>query len=376
MALFLLFYFTAYGALQAYLYLKLWPLMTGGGSLRWTVGAGLILLVLTPFPARLLEGGGHMQTARAIGSVAWNGMAVSLWFAAFGLCGDAWNLGLRLMPAATARRLALSPRVLVIGAGVLILAAFAWGRFVQSRWLNVRRIDLAVPSLPGTLRGLRLALVSDLHLGLYSDSRHIAHVLRELRELKPDLIVSAGDLVDSGPCPLDAIAAELKALSPPLGKLAVLGNHDFYSGVEASLAFHERAGFRVLRGERLEPAPGLVLAGVDDPAGRTFGRTVPTDELEILPESAGGRAVILIKHQPSVRDGTAGRFALQLSGHTHGGQIFPFNLVIAAIYRFHNGLYDLPDRRRVYVSPGTATWGPRIRLFITSEITVFTLVPA
>jgi len=376
MALFLLFYFAVYGALQSYLFLKLWPVAGRPPAFRWIAGTALILLVLAPFPARLLERGGFPGAARAIGTFAWTGMAFSLWFASFSLCGDAWNLALRLAPAAAARRMSLSPRALVVSAGVAVLAAFAWGRFVQSGRLDVREVDLAVPSLPANLRGLRVAAVSDLHLGLYSDPRHVGNVLAKLHELKADLIVSAGDLVDSGSCPLDDAASGLRSLSPPLGKLAVLGNHDFYSGAEASLAFHGRAGFRVLRGERVEPAPGLVVAGVDDPAGRILGRTVFADELEVLPVSAAGRAVILLKHQPRARDEAAGRYTLQVSGHTHGGQIFPFTLVTAAIYRFHSGLYDAPGGGRVYVSPGTATWGPRVRLFTTSEIAVFRLVPA
>lgn len=370
MALFLLFYFASYGALQAYILLKLWPIAGRSPAFRWAAGAALIALVLAPIPARLLERGGHEEAARTIGTIAWTGMAFSLWFAAFGLCGDAWNLALRLAPPAAARRMSLSPRALAIGAGIAVLAAFAWGRLHAGR-LRVREVDLAIPSLPAPLRGLRVAAVSDLHLGLYSDPRHIGNVLEKLRGLKPDLLVSAGDLVDSGPFAPKEAADGFAALSPPLGKFAVLGNHDFYSGVEASLAFHERAGFRVLRGERLEPAPGLILAGVDDPAGRA----ALADELEVLPDSAAGRAVILLKHRPLARAGAAGRFTLQVSGHTHGGQIFPFTLATAAIYRFHSGLYDAPGGGWIYAGPGTATWGPRVRLFTTSEIAVFRLVP-
>jgi len=378
MGLFLLFYFTAYGAMQAYIFFKIRPVLSRPDALPWIAAGFLAFMVLAPLPARWLERAGFPGTAGAIGSVAWTWMAVSLWFVAFGLCGDAWNLAMRgigrFAPAAAGWR--LTPHALVSVLCLIILGGLLWGHFVQSRRLRIRRIELAVPRLPEGRRSLTVAAISDMHLGLYSDPRHVENVLLRLGELKPDLIVSAGDLLDSAGCPLDAVASELKALAPPLGKYAVLGNHDFYAGAEASLAFHERSGFRVLRGERVEPAPGLIIAGVDDAAGRSFGQATRSDEREVLPESAAGRTVILLKHPPSVGEEAPGRFTLQLSGHAHNGQIFPFTLVIAAVYRYSHGLYELPGGSRVYVSAGTATWGPRIRLFTESEITVFTLVPA
>ena len=378
MRIFLLMYFAIYGGMQVYMGWKLWPVLTRPAGARWVMGGFLLLMLFGPMLARYLERAGPLTVATGIGAIAWTWMAVSLWFLAFGLVVDVWNLGAwvtgRFVPAAVAWK--LSPRALVSTVGVLILAALGWGHFVQARWLKVQRVDLTVPRLPEGRRSLTVALVSDLHLGLYADPGHFEKVIVRLRELNPDLIVSAGDMLDSEHGALDIPAAQWRTLSPPLGKLAVLGNHDFYAGADASLKFHEQAGFRLLRAERVELAPGFIVAGVDDPASHREGQNPRTDERAALPPAAPKQTVILLKHQPRVVPDSAERFALQLSGHSHNGQLFPFTLVIAAIYPYHYGLYELPGGAHLYVSPGTGTWGPQIRLFTTSEITLFALTAA
>jgi predicted MPP superfamily phosphohydrolase len=168
----------------------------------------------------------------------------------------------------------------------------------------------------------------------------------------------------------------LHEITPSLGKFAVTGNHEFYAGIDQALAFTAAAGFRVLRGEAVPVGDYLTVAGIDDPAGaRREGAPLP-DEVPLLAKAQRNRFLLLLKHQPRIRPGAVGLFDLQLSGHVHKGQIFPFNLLTWLSYRIRCGLTELEGGSRLYTSRGTGTWGPPIRFLAPPEVTVITLTPA
>jgi predicted MPP superfamily phosphohydrolase len=194
----------------------------------------------------------------------------------------------------------------------------------------------------------------------------LTDLLAKVAELKPDVLVSTGDLVDAQAHHLDGLSSLLAAYKPRLGKIAVTGNHEHYVGLEHALAFHVRSGFQVLHGESIEVA-GITIAGVDDPAviGGDIG------EARFLDKIKAGRYVILLKHQPRV-DPKA-HFDLQLSGHTHDGQIFPFKYLVQLVYPMTRGRYALDNGGQLYVSRGTGTWGPPIRILAPPEITLIEL---
>jgi predicted MPP superfamily phosphohydrolase len=169
---------------------------------------------------------------------------------------------------------------------------------------------------------------------------------------------------------LNALALRFKAYTPPLGAYAVIGNHEHYAGMDNSLRFLQTAGFTVLRGEAAVTG-GIVLAGVDDPGTRDPGHPARLDTRKALESVTGDDFVVLLKHQPVVDHGTP--FDLQLSGHVHGGQIFPFVYLTRLIYGVHTGLTRLADGRLLYVSRGAGTWGPPIRLFAPPGITLITI---
>ena len=197
-----------------------------------------------------------------------------------------------------------------------------------------------------------------------------------LETVKPDLILSGGDLVDAPPFQLAPVLARFAALKPPLGQYAVLGNHDYYTGLSNALAAHEAAGFRMLRETRVEPLPGLVIAGVDDRDGKRAGDVCLTNESAALPPPTAGVCVILLKHRPLVTPVARAGVDLQLSGHTHGGQIFPFAAMVRVLFEHLDGLHALSPRTRLYVSRGTGTWGPPLRLGAPPEITLLTIPAA
>ena len=182
-----------------------------------------------------------------------------------------------------------------------------------------------------------------------------------------------GDLVDSEVGAVEPLVPVLRTLTAPLGVCGVSGNHEFYAGLEKSLAVYEAAGIRTLRDGWVEAAPGLVLTGVDDLTARRQlgldGRTLDR-AFEGVPKDA---VVVHLSHSPLlVREAAARGARLMLSGHTHGGQLWPFTYLSAIPYPFQAGRYEV-DGMTLAVSRGTGTWGPPMRLFFRSEIVEVTL---
>ena len=213
----------------------------------------------------------------------------------------------------------------------------------------------------------RFLQVSDLHLGLLNREGALKRVVSRLKELEPDLLVATGDMVDAQLDHLDGLSDLWGEINPPLGKFAVTGNHEVYAGLGQSLEFLRGSGFTVLRNESRDVGDILTLAGVDDDQVRSS----PTDESGLLGSRPQGFFTVLLKHRPSVSPGALGRFDLQLSGHTHLGQIFPFRFLTGLQYPRQNGLYDLPGGAKLYTSRGTGTWGPPMRVLAPPELTVF-----
>jgi len=237
--------------------------------------------------------------------------------------------------------------------------------------VNSREIELH--DLPARYDGLVAVQISDLHVGDMLGKHWLEGVVRQVEALHPDIIFMTGDLVDGDAGPVEPLVPVLKKLKAPLGVWAVTGNHEFYAGLKRSVALFERAGFHVLADRWEAAAPGLVIAGVDDlTARRQFG--LNHDPVE---KALGGHpktATIYLCHSPL----QAGRAAdlgadLMLSGHTHDGQIWPFQYVVRLFYPYVAGFYRIGGMTLV-VSRGTGTWGPPMRLFKRSEIVRLILV--
>ena len=252
---------------------------------------------------------------------------------------------------------------LAVATGLSVVAV------VQSaRGPRVVRHELKVASLPGGRAELKLVQLSDLHLGNLLGERWLARRIAEANALAPDLVVVTGDLVDGEIGPVAPLVPVLRTLSAPMGVFGVTGNHEFYAGLEKSLGVYEAAGIRTLRDGWVEAAPGLVLTGVDDLTARRQlgldGRTLDR-AFAGAPKSA---VVVHLSHSPLlVREAAARGARLMLSGHTHGGQLWPFTWLSAIPYPFQAGRYEV-DGMTLVVSRGTGTWGPPMRLFFRSEI--------
>ena len=224
--------------------------------------------------------------------------------------------------------------------------------------------------------GIRVVQLSDVHLGVMIGRWRLQRMLKAVAAARPDIIVSTGDMVDGQIHRLNGLSEMLAGISPRYGMYAVLGNHEYYAGLQNSLDFLRRAGFRVLRKEQAEIAECLTIAGVDDPTGARWGDTGGSDEKGLLASPIQRRFTILLKHRPAVHPESKGLFDLQLSGHVHKGQIFPFNLLTWFFFPVNAGLNQLADGSRLYVSRGTGTWGPPIRFLAPPEVAVIDLLPS
>ncbi len=233
----------------------------------------------------------------------------------------------------------------------------------------VREYEVRLPGLPADADGTTLVALSDLHVGSVLDAGWLEARVAQVHALDPDLVVLLGDLFEGHGPPAGPAAAVLGRLGAPLGVWAVPGNHEFHGDGEA-LARIEEAGVRVLRDRRAEVRPGLTLAGVEDRSRRS-GRGGGGVSAALAGRPPG--AAILLSHAP-VRAEEASRAGagLMLSGHTHGGQIWPFGYLVRLRYPLLAGEYRVSGMT-VLVCRGTGTWGPRMRLWHPGEILRVTL---
>jgi uncharacterized protein len=177
-------------------------------------------------------------------------------------------------------------------------------------------------------------------------------------------------MVDAQIDRFDGLSQIWDKFNPPLGKFAVTGNHEYYAGPAQSVEFMRECGFEVVRNSIISVNERLSIAGVDDPASGEQIR-----EFTIFNCADKNKYIILLKHRPDVDPMSEGLFDLQLSGHAHRGQMFPFNFITAMQYPKQNGLYKLNHKSHLYTSRGTGTWGPPMRILSPPEITVITITP-
>jgi predicted MPP superfamily phosphohydrolase len=243
---------------------------------------------------------------------------------------------------------------------------------------EIAEVQVKVPRLPPALEGLTLVQITDLHVGPTIREHEVNRVVEQANALRGDVVAITGDLMDGSVRELGSIIGGLSRLRSRYGTFFVTGNHEYYSGVDEWLPYLSRLGMRVLRNERIElgDAGGrLDLAGVDDWSAARFGRGHGYDLGKALAGRDPERPLVLLAHQPhGVEEAVQQGVGLQLSGHTHGGQLIPFNLAVRAAFRYVKGLYAVEGGGSVYVSKGTGYWGPPMRLGVPPEIARITLV--
>jgi uncharacterized protein len=267
-------------------------------------------------------------------------------------------------------------QALVIAVSVLALGV---GLAAALRGPRVRRVEIPIDGLDPALDGLTMVQISDLHVGPTIGRQYVGRVVERALALAPDLYVLTGDIVDGTVGRLARHVAPLGTLGATGRAWFVMGNHDYYSGPRPWIAHFRKLGLHVLLNEHVVLQHGgarFVLGGVLDPAVRILepGQR-PQPELAAGP--AGAMLRVLLAHHPKIAPAAAlAGFDLQLSGHTHAGQIFPFTLAARAVHAPHVAGLSREGRMWVYVSAGTGSWGPPVRFGTRTELTYLRLVRA
>ena len=342
----------------------------------------ILMLVLTPAFVRLAKSlPPGLQEWFAQLSWIWLAFAFMLGFAF--LVMDLWNIGVyavAFLPLGEhwlpqCLRFLISP----FGQGCAAIAylgfAATWG-ILEAQSVRLKEVVVESPLVPPTVGEYRVALMTDMHLGPSANWSRLRRVMQLFDDAKPDLILDGGDLVEVGGhgSREQKMAQKLAELHCTSGKkFAVLGNHDVYAGVENSRTIHELAGLQLLEENTAVIDGWLYLHGVRDPA--FGGRKMPGDEHHrpTFPPIPANHFSILLEHRPDLFPEMPA-YSLILSGHTHNGQIFPFNYLVKLQYPRPIGkLLTLERGIQFYNSLGTGVWGPPFRLLAPPEVTLFLL---
>jgi len=262
----------------------------------------------------------------------------------------------------------------LIRGGALILSAFLaiFALWQGHRAPAVVRYEVALKGLPAELDGTVLAALSDMHLGKILGVGWLEARIRQIEDLSPDIVALVGDIFEGHGGPPEGSLAALRGLSAPLGVWFVIGNHEGHGDGRANGEVLDLAGFHRLDDLWKEIRPGLVLAGVSDLTARRR-RNQGGDPVAAALSGHNRGGIVFLSHSPLQAENAARAGAgLMISGHTHGGQIWPFNYLVQRRYPLLAGLYQV-EGMPVIVMRGAGTWGPRMRLFRRGDILRVTL---
>lgn len=376
MILFLLTFFILYGSLHLYVFLKAKAAFVFSVQTSIYLALVMIIMVFSPIIVRLSEKAGLEPFARLLSYVGYIWMGILFLFVSSSLLIDIYRFLVYLI-SIIARRdfvsITPSARISFIMPLLFSLLIATYGYF-EAKNIRTERIIINTSKIPEEVGRLKIVQISDVHLGLIVREERLKRILNIVKMENPDILVSTGDLVDGQIDNLSGLAGPLNEINPRYGKFAITGNHEFYAGLNQALNFTEKAGFRILRGERFTIGEMITIAGVDDPQGRTYGLFREDSEKEVLSGLPVEKFTLFLKHRPLADKSTIGLFDLQLSGHAHKGQIFPFSLITKLYYPADSGCLNLVDNSYMYVNRGAGTWGPPIRFLSPPEVAVIELV--
>jgi predicted MPP superfamily phosphohydrolase len=367
--------------LHAYVGWRLLPaLQAAAGGHAWVLLLGDLYLAASVVLMPLGMQARRIADQRVADGVAWLGLIAMALFSSLavltllrdGVLLASWPL----LPRPDRLLLAQSSAVLVVALTLLCTAVGFW----LARRPRITEVSVPIRRLPPALRGFVIAQISDVHVGPTIKRGFVSAVVDRVNRLEPDMVAVTGDMVDGSVEHLGVHMAPLAELRSRHGSFFVTGNHEYYSGEAAWSREMTRLGLTVLKNRHVvvdHDGAAVVIAGVTDLSAHHFNgaeRSDPAAALRGAPADAGAK--ILLAHQPrsAPAAATAG-FDLQLSGHTHGGQFWPWNLVLRCFEPFAQGLYRL-QTLMLYVSRGTGYWGPPTRFGVPAEITRIRLVTA
>ena len=353
-----------------------WMLFLSGA--RWpapVVVAGTVVFLgaLVAFPVLMVVGHGrrHQDWAAIAGDTTLGAVWVVFVWA---LLGNVLRLALAIAGVADPAR----SRIVAVAVVAVSLVLLGWGYTEAMRVPRVRRVDVALPRLGAGLDGVRVAVLTDTHYGPIDRARWSAEVVAVVNALDADVVCHTGDIADGAVSQRRQQAAPLGEVRARLARAYVTGNHEYFGEAQSWLDHMRELGWEPLHNRHIvveRDGARLVVAGVDDATAASSGQNGHhADHAAALAGVDADLPVLLLAHQPKqVHAAVAHGVDLQISGHTHGGQIWPFHYLVRTDQPAVSGLSRHGDRTQLYTSGGTGFWGPPFRVFAPSEITVLTL---
>lgn len=363
MSWFLATFLSLYTVLHLVFYRTARCLLPAGLGARVLLGLFLLLMILAPVITVLAGYQGYTGLARLAGTVGywWMGYLILSMLCLLALA--LLRLGaLPFSPQAWNWRM---PVALALGAAFIISAYAGYA----ATDIRLKRLTITTSKLPAGVERLVIAQTTDLHLGFPRGVSRLKKTLKLVEQAKPDLWIDTGDLWDHPLLDVDELVAMMRRVKPPLGKYMIAGNHEFYVGLATAFELSRAAGFIVLDNRGQAVGQSLYLAGVDD--ARSIN---PEWDAAALAGGNARRFTIFLRHRPLFNPAQAGQVDLQISGHTHGGQVWPAHLITSRLFPNFAGLYHPAPGTLLYTSRGTGTWGPPMRLFAPPEVTLIELV--
>lgn len=370
-------YLLVYGGLHLHFFLKVQAAFHLQGIAVIALSLWLLVMFIAPMAVWRLESIGLHSLVKPLAFLGYSWMGFLFLFFCIAISLDLAQLlikGAAILFSFASAALLVSSKSLFFASLVAALAVAGWG-VLAARTIRVEQVTVELPNVPAAAGSYRIVQISDVHLGVMTNREWLDEVIATVNGLKPDLIVATGDIIDSHVDGSREFAAALRRLQARDGIYAIPGNHEQYAGIERSLAFFRDADFVPLRDELAQVQPWLTLVGVDDQdRHHTAEAAKPDQEVPLLHRARdGGGVVLLLKHQPVIATTSLGLFDLQLSGHVHQGQIYPFRYLTRLAYRVETGLTALEKGSYLYLNRGTGTWGPPMRVLAPPEITLIEL---
>ncbi|ASF12338.1 metallophosphoesterase [Nocardia brasiliensis] len=362
-------------AIPAVLFLLPWWTLvaaptTGAGPLFW-LGTALFGLGFAVLPAAMFLGHGPAQSDAA--SIVGDTLLGAMWVVfSWSVLGNVAGLALAAGGMSDPGR----SRVVATGVFVIATALVAWGVFEARRVPRVRTVEVPIRGLGPGLDGLRLVVVTDTHFAALDRLRWSEKVVDVVNAQRPDIACHAGDLADGSVAKRHPQVDPLGKVDAPLGRFYITGNHEYFGDAQGWIEHMTSIGWQPLHNQHETVTRGgdrLVIAGIDDPTGVGLPGHGP-DLRTALAGADRTVPVVLLAHQPKqITDTAAEGIDLQISGHTHGGQIWPFHYLVRLDQPVVAGLSRHGVNTQLYTSRGTGFWGPQLRVFAPSEITVLVL---
>ncbi len=364
-----------YSAINYYIYHRGMQALASEPTYRIWFRWGFIFLAASYVAGRFLE---RIQLSAFSDFLVWTGsfwLAIMFYLLLAVILVDIIRLlnGLTgFLPASLTTRQAALTTFLTIGGLVLLLVTAGYINAISPR---IKKLNITIAKNAGNLKELNIVMASDIHMGTIIGPRRMTKLVEMINSQNPDIILFAGDIVDEDLAPVvrQNLGSALLGLKAPMGIFGITGNHEYIGGAEAAVKYLQDHGVIILRDSVVRVGDSFFLAGREDRDKPRFSGRPRLEVEELLKNTDKSFPVILLDHQPfNLEKAQAAGADLQLSGHTHHGQLWPLNYITSAIYEVSMGYLKKSDSH-FYVSPGFGGWGPPVRIGNRPEIVKITI---